>query len=484
MNAATKPAPVLVIDLDGTLCRTDTLHEAVISTIAANPIGILKFFGWLRAGKAAFKQQIAARGIIPAEALPYDEAVLDYVRKAREEGRRTVLVSAADNRQVQAVANYLGLFDEAVGTGGITDNADNLRGQAKADYLVSRYGERGFDYVGDSRADLAVWARARRALAVRANSTLLRAATKLGIDIEDIAPISKTRAGMFLKAMRPHQWSKNALILLPILASHEFGSLGAALAAMIAFSLTASSVYILNDLADLTSDRAHPRKRNRPFASGQLTASQGLTLAAVLILVALVVSVAFTPPAFLAVLAIYYVVTFAYSFWLKRKLLVDVVALAGLYTMRIIAGSAATGILLSPWLLAFAMFFFFSLAAIKRQAELVDQLSADKAVALGRGYFTSDLPVMRTMAVSAGQASVLVLALYISSPSVAALYATPEILWLVCPVLFYWLARMAVMTDRGFMNDDPIVFAMRDRISLYTGVLVVAIVLAATKVWW
>ena len=279
--------------------------------------------------------------------------------------------------------------------------------------------------------------------------------------------------------MRPHQWAKNLLIFLPILASHDFSALGTAMIAMVAFSLVASSVYIVNDLVDLESDRAHPRKRNRPFASGKAQPWQGIVLASLLIAVAFAVSLAFTPIAFVATLLLYLAATAIYSFWLKRKLLVDVIALAGLYTVRILAGAAATGIALSPWLLAFSMFVFFSLAAIKRQAELVDQERTGRSDTPGRAYFTDDLPTIRNMAVSSGQAAVLVLALYINSPAVVGLYAMPNLMWLLCPILFYWLSRMVIMTHRGFMNDDPIVFACRDRISLLCLLAMVSVVITA-----
>jgi 4-hydroxybenzoate polyprenyltransferase len=279
--------------------------------------------------------------------------------------------------------------------------------------------------------------------------------------------------------MRPHQWAKNLLILLPILASHDFSALGAALMAMVAFCLVASSVYIVNDIVDLPSDRAHPRKRNRAFAAGEAQISHGLVLAALLAVTAFALSLAFTPPLFVATLLLYLLGTIAYSFWLKRKLLVDVIALAGLYTVRILAGSAVTGIALSPWLLAFSMFLFFSLAAIKRQAELVDQERTGRSVTPGRAYFTEDLPVIRTMALSSGQAAVLVLALYVNSPAISKLYAAPHLMWLLCPILFYWLGRMAVMTHRGYMDDDPIVFACRDGISLLCLLASAAVVLTA-----
>lgn len=281
-----------------------------------------------------------------------------------------------------------------------------------------------------------------------------------------------------LKAMRPHQWCKNLLILLPIFAAHDFSALGGAVVAMVAFSLIASSIYIINDIIDLPSDRAHPRKCNRPFASGAASISHGIALAVGLTIAAFVLA-SFTTPAFIATLILYLAATTAYSLWLKRKLLVDIIALSGLYTIRILAGAAVTGIPLSPWLLAFSMFLFFSLAAIKRQAELVDQERNGQTNTPGRAYLTTDLPTIRNMAVSSGQAAVLVMALYINSPAITGLYAAPSLMWLLCPILFYWINRMVIMTHRGFMDDDPIVFACRDKISLLCLAAMVGIVLAA-----
>lgn len=295
---------------------------------------------------------------------------------------------------------------------------------------------------------------------------------------------ARWRVWPLLKAMRPHQWTKNLLILLPILASHDFSQLGPAFAAMAAFCLIASSVYIVNDIVDIPADRAHPRKCKRAFASGQAQVSHGIVLAGFLALFAFAIAIIFTPALFIVTLVAYVLGTLAYSLWLKKKLLVDVIGLAGLYTVRIFAGSAATGIVLSPWLLAFSMFLFFSLAAIKRQAELVEQERMGRADTPGRGYFTDDLPVIRVMALSSGQAAVMVLALYLNSPAVSQLYGAPQLMWLLCPILFYWLGRMAVMTHRGHMDDDPIVFAFRDGISLLCLGASVAVVLAAVQGYW
>ncbi|MEL6204848.1 MAG: UbiA family prenyltransferase [Pseudomonadota bacterium] len=290
--------------------------------------------------------------------------------------------------------------------------------------------------------------------------------------IERVEPTPPAaRLSALLRALRPYQWVKNLLIFLPLLAAHDISSLGAAIAAFAAFSLTASSVYVLNDIADLSADRAHPRKCRRPFASGALTVAEGLRLAAGLVIGALALSVLFTPTTFLAVLGAYYVTTFAYSLWFKRKLIIDVMALAMLYTVRIAAGAVATATILSPWMLGFSMFMFLSLAAVKRQAELTDMVARGADAIAGRAYRADDLPVVRSMALSSGYAAVLVFALYVTSDDVTALYARPEILWAVCPLLLYWITRMVMKTHRGRMDDDPIVFAAKDLVSVGVAVL-------------
>lgn len=473
--------PVLVIDLDGTLSRSDTLHEALFAMIAVFPPVILRMVRWVFRGKPAFKRKVADACVIPADGLPLNEDVVELARQARAEGRRVALVSASDQRQVDAVAAHLGLFDEAFGTGAGTLTGRNLGGAAKAAFLKERYGERGFDYVGDARVDLPVWAAARRAITVNAGPGLRRAAEAANPDIVHIAPPPGRlgKAQTYLRAMRPHQWSKNLLVFLPILSAHDLSELGAAVAAFVAFSLTASSVYLLNDLVDLQADRAHPRKRLRPFAAGMLPIMHGFALAIVLLVLAVTISLAFTPPIFIGALASYYVATFAYSLWLKRMLIVDVLTLATLYTARIIAGAVATTMWLSPWMLGFSMFLFLSLAAVKRQAELTDQLKAGRGNGIGRAYEVDDLPVLRGIALSAGYAAVLVFALYISSPGIKALYSDPRFLWLICPLLLYWISRMVMMTHRGFMTDDPIVYAASDRVSQIVILLCVGIVIVA-----
>jgi 4-hydroxybenzoate polyprenyltransferase len=431
----------------------------------------MKLPGWLKEGRAGLKARVADQGVLDPETLPFNQAVVEMVRAAREEGRKTVLVSAADHRQVTAVAEATRLFDEAYGTA----EGLNLKGQAKADFLTERFG--AFDYVGDSLADIPVWSAARHAITVQADPKLRNAARDANASVSHIDPPEARWRHMF-RAMRPHQWSKNALLFVPLLAAHSFSALPQVIFALIAFCLTASAVYVLNDLVDLSADRAHPRKRLRPFASGALSARTGVLLSAGLLIAALFCALLVGKLAFLGVLAAYLVSTFLYSLWLKRKLIVDVLTLAGLYTIRVVAGGVAAGVVLSPWLLGFSMFLFLALAAIKRQAELDDQMRSGRESA-GRAYEVEDLPILRSLAVSANTAAVLVLALYISSDAVQELYPRPELLWLICPILLYWTTRMVMKAHRGLMTDDPIVFAVTDRLSALLIVISASVALSA-----
>ena len=464
----------LVVDLDETLCRTDTLHEALLQLAATEPLSLFRLPVWIREGRARLKARIADRGVIDAADLPLNEAVLESLRTARENNRPTALVSAADHRQVTAVAEAIGLFDEAYGSA----EGKNLKGAVKAEFLTRHFGAKMFDYIGDSRADLPVWAAARKAITVQAGQELRRQAQKANPEVHHIDPQAQ-RAEAMLRAMRPHQWSKNLLMFLPVLAAHDMAGIWPVFLGFLAFSVMASAVYIINDLLDLRADRAHPRKRRRPFAAGELTALTGAKMVAGLFVLAVLLGLATGNPTFLMVLAIYFAATFAYSLWLKNRLIVDVLTLAGLYTIRIIAGGAAAGVVLSPWMLAFSMFLFLSLAAVKRQAELVDLAQSGRKPS-GRAYEVDDLPVVRGLALSAAQAAVLVLALYINSPDVQALYASPQILWLICPCLLYWTLRMVMKAHRGVMADDPIVFAATDRVSLAIVAVCVGLAVAAT----
>ncbi len=464
----------LVVDLDGTLSRTDTLHEMLLRLVSKTPMALFQIPGWLSEGRAGFKARIADRTLVDPAELPLNETVIETVRAAREAGRRTALVSAADHRQVTATAEATGLFDEAYGSA----EGRNLKGASKATFLSEHFGPKKFDYIGDSRADLPVWDAARKAITVQASPSLRQAAENANSNISHLDPPTGRDRAM-LRALRPHQWSKNGLLFLPMLAAHDPSKLLPVLLGFAAFCLTASAVYVINDLLDLSADRAHPRKSKRPFAAGELSAKTGAIMAASLLLSALCLGLLTGNLGFLGVLGVYLVATFAYSLWLKRKLIVDVLMLASLYTVRIIAGGAAASVILSPWMLGFSMFLFLALAAVKRQAELTDQLVSGRESS-GRAYQVDDLPILRGMAMAAGHAAVLVLALYISSEDVQRLYDQPNVLWMLCPLLLYWVIRMIMKTHRGAMTDDPIVFAATDRISIGVIIACALVVIAAT----
>ena len=467
----------LVVDLDGTLSKSDTLHEALLALVAKNPSRIFGLTGWLKDGKAAFKDKVAAESLVDVSVLPLRAAVLEHIQAARSAGRDVHLVSASHQEQVDAVAAYVGLFDSAKGS----DADRNLAGAEKAAYLVERFGENGFDYIGDSSADLRVWPHARRAITAGASQSFQSKVRT--IDAEaihlDPAPSGTEKLRAFAKAARPHQWLKNMLVFVPALAAHDLSALVPSFFAFVAFCLAASSIYLINDMLDLEVDRRHPRKRNRPFAAGLIPVKDGAVQAAGLFALALLISV-LVSPLFLAVLVGYVIVTCAYSLVLKRKLMIDVWTLGALYTIRIIGGAAATGVPLSEWLLAFSMFLFLSLAGVKRMSELADLKGRGLKETDGRGYRVEDMPVVLGVVLAAGYCSVLVLALYISSAASSGLYSQPVLLWLAAPLLLYWISRATMISYRGEMDDDPIVFALKDRVSQFVfGVAAILIVLSA-----
>lgn len=468
--------PMLVVDLDGTLLRSDMLHESFWEVIGREPRSLLPVLGSLLAGRAALKACLAERSRILPATLPYDARVIARLEAWRAAGGRTALVTATDARLAERIADHLGLFDEVHGT----DGATNLKGAAKARFLAERYGRAGHVYMGDSAADLPVWAGAAGAISVNASAGVrarLEAQAKGG-EVEHLAR-DPGRGAAILRALRPHQWAKNALVFVPMIADLAFDLrvLLAALVAFVALSLTASAGYVLNDLLDLADDRSHPRKRMRPFASGALPASLGSFLFPALLLAGLAVA-AVQSVLLLGVVALYFIATMAYSVRLKRHSIVDICMLATLFTLRIVAGGVAIGVDLSVWLLAVSMFLFFSLAAIKRLAELTDLQAAGRAVSR-RGYRVEDRSLLSQMAVASGYLAVLVLALYIDEPVVQEKFGAPWMLWGVCPLLLFWISRMVLVAARGEMHDDPLVWALETRTSRKVmGLIAVFVVLA------
>ena len=467
-------AHTLVVDLDGTLLRSDMLFETFWSALSKDITSSFKAISALNRGKADLKRYLAKAATIEVPTLPYDPEVIAYIKAWRETGGQTALVTASDQKLADDIADHLGIFDAVHGS----DGRVNLKGAEKAAFLTSTFGDGKFTYMGDSSADLEVWKHAARAITVNAPAALQAKAAEIAPEVEHLETQSRAFKP-YLKGLRPHQWMKNILVFLPMLSAHQFDAktLALTLLAFLSFSLVASSVYVLNDLLDLAADRAHPRKRNRPFAAGRIPIAHGIWMAAGTLMLGSLIALN-VGWGFFCVMVGYYFLTLGYSLSFKQKMVVDICVLAGLYTIRIGAGAAATGIPLSVWLLAFSIFFFLSLAAVKRQAELVDNMARGKLVPSGRGYTVDDLPIISMVTISAGYVAVLVMVLYVNSPNVIELYNHPETLWGVCAVLLYWITRTVMLTHRGHMNDDPVIYAIKDRQSQICFLIILVLVLA------
>jgi 4-hydroxybenzoate polyprenyltransferase len=467
--------PPLCVDLDGTLILSDVLLESLMLLIKLNPLYLFLIPIWLLRGRAALKAELSALVTLDPGSLPYDRDFIDWLESERIAGRSLWLCTASNEMFAGRVAAHLGIFQGVLAS----DRDVNLAGATKAARLVAQFGEGGFDYCGNERRDIAVWKHARGAIVVHGTLRLKQAAAR-HVPVLRIFPRRASALRAVVRALRPHHWAKNVLILVPLLASHrvfEPHSLAAGLLATAVFCLCTSSVYVLNDLLDLESDRIHPSKRRRPFAAGDLSILSGLALAFGLIGGAFVIAT-FLTAEFQITLATYYSLTVIYSVSLKRVVLVDAVALAGLYTLRIIAGSAAIGTPLSFWLLSFSVFLFLSLAFLKRFVELDALRRLQRLRAVGRDYEVQDLPVLQSLGIAAGYMSVVVLALYINSPEIGALYRHPNVIWIVCVLMLYWISRMWIKAQRGEVHDDPVAFALKDRNSLAI-VLLAAIAIAS-----
>jgi 4-hydroxybenzoate polyprenyltransferase/phosphoserine phosphatase len=454
----------LVVDLDGTLIASDLLIETAFSELGRRPHSLVEMIGALKHGKAALKHRLAEPVDFDPGTLPYDSEVIALIRQAKAHGRPVYLASASHEKLVGRVAAHLGLF-----AGWFASNeTTNLAGERKASQLVEAFGEKGFDYVGNDAADLPVWEKADRIYAIRAPSGVRK---KLALKQTEVEHLSCSRPDWrtWARMLRVHQYAKNALIFVPLLTSHLFTveTLTQALIAFVAFSLCASSIYILNDLVDLQDDRRHRTKCRRPLACGAVPLMHGLIAIPILFLSSVALAATVSLP-FLGVLLGYFALTTAYSFALKRMMIVDVITLAGLYSVRVIGGAVATGIVISEWLLAFCMMIFMSLALIKRYVELAARRDANLPDPTSRDYKNSDLDIIAALAAGAGFNAVTIFTLYISSEAINGLYTRPQILWLVGPLLMYWIARALILASRRLMDDDPVVFAIKDKVSLMT----------------
>ncbi|MEL6206479.1 MAG: UbiA family prenyltransferase [Pseudomonadota bacterium] len=469
----------LVIDVDGTLLQADLSAEHLLRCVAETPLRLpAAAMAALKGGRSGLKSWLVEHVPFDPTTPPVNPAVMTLVEEARAAGRPVVLASASDRRLIEALDAEHGPFDAVLGS----DETTNLSGHRKAAALEALYGRNGFDYVGDSAVDGPVWASARRAVAVSNDTRLQKRLAESGKLHSVIKRPDRRRA--FLRALRPHQWLKNLLVFVPIVAGHHLdaASIAMTIAAFVAFCLIASAGYVANDLLDLPSDRSHPIKSTRPFAAGLLSIHDGLILLAVLSAAATVTALAISP-AFFGILGLYMALTLAYSLFLKRLMMVDVMVLGLLYTMRILAGGIVVGVAVTDWLLAFSQLFFLSLAIVKRLIELVDlhqQTTTATSQIAGRGYVASDIAPMGQLAAASAFGSSTVLALYINSGQVRVLYSHPEFLWGLWLILIFWLGRLLVLAHRRAIHDDPVVFAATDRVTLGLGVVGLLILLVAS----
>lgn len=463
---AASTAPVVCVSLEGALLRTSGFHELLWAALRSRPLALLLLPYWLLRGIAFVEDRLASMAMPEPSRLPYRPELVAWLRAQQADGARLVLVRRGDRRLAEAVARELG-FDAVV----------SLPSGELAGELQRRHGE-GWVWVGSAGDSREIWSRAAAGVFIGSEQEAARAVGRK-LELRATFPRGSTWRA-WVKALRPHQWVKNALVFVPAMASHRFLEgevLLATIGAAVAFSLAASSVYVLNDLLDLEADRHHPSKRRRPFAAGAVPLGAGLAMVPLLVASAMALGW-FLPAGFLPVLGIYLLTTLAYSLGLKQVAIADVVVLAGLYTVRIFAGAEASEVPVSPWLLAFSMFVFLSLALLKRYSELrgLDE-SADRV--RGRGYRPLDAAPVSSLGAAAGYAAVLVLALFVSSSDVRELYSHPERLWAICPLVLYWISRVWLLAHRGEVHDDPVVFALRDRVSHVVGVLLVVVMLAA-----
>ena len=466
-----EPAKVaLIVDLDRTLTRADVAVESLVRLMRRSPMLFWQLLLALLWGRAALKTRLARLDPVDPALLPLRAEVVDLIGEARRDGRPVILASAAHRRNVGRVARHLGLFDRYLGS----SRRRNLKSAGKLRAIRAAIGDAPFDYVGDSTADRAIWREARHAYTVGVPT---RSANE-----QRVGPPPRSPFRALVKAIRPHQWAKNALVFVPLATSGhilDFVALGQAALAFVSLSVIASSVYLLNDLLDIDADRRHTRKRSRPLAAGDLGIPLALAISGAAAILGLAIGWFLLGPATFAALAAYFALTLAYSFRLKSAMIADVLALASLYTIRMIVGAAAIAVAPSMWLLIFSIFFFLSLGYLKRYVELDESRNERHQLLSGRGYVPSDKMFVAMGGVASGMVSLLVLLLFAAEKGEGGEYAHPALLWLLVIPLLYWLNRIWMMAGRGQVDGDPVAFALRDRRSIVVGARLAVIVVAA-----
>ncbi|MFT4862283.1 MAG: 4-hydroxybenzoate polyprenyltransferase/phosphoserine phosphatase [Pseudohongiellaceae bacterium] len=453
----------LFVDLDGTLIKTDTMVEAVLSLLRARPLSVFAMLGWLAGGKAVFKAQLAKCITLDLAGLPINPEFLAYLEVEHAKGRRMTLISASHQSVVDSALRQFEFFVAGFGS----DDLTNLKSEKKLQKIQQLTEDSGFAYAGDSSADLVIWQQAEQIILVNCDAAVTKKARQSAPSNSQLIELDQPPAltPNLFKAMRVHQWLKNLLVFLPLILSHQLNQpvlLGLNVVAFISFCFCASSVYLLNDLLDLSSDRTHDSKSGRPFAAGTLPLKVGLLGTPVLFAASVLLAIG-VGTAFLSAILLYWAVTCLYSFYLKRVFLVDVVTLAFLFTMRVVAGSAAIGVVTTDWLLAFTGFLFLGLAVVKRVIELTNLKSKGLTTTEGRGYSVDRLQQITILGSMSSLAAVVIFAVYINSPATLNLYQSPNMLWGICPLLLIMLARVWRAALSGDLNEDPVLFAAEDR---------------------
>jgi 4-hydroxybenzoate polyprenyltransferase len=479
VDAAHSPGSALplCVDLDGTLINSNLLWECIIQLFKSDPFCLLLVPFWLLVGgRPNLKRQLARRSRLEPEKILYNRELLEFLQTEHERGRKIILVTAADQQLAEDIAAHTGVFDEVHGTSG----GQNLKGRTKADFLRTAFGDRGFEYAGDSFSDMHIWRAASAAYVVGTKSTAERAASVT--ELLRWFPRKNGDLTCWSRAIRIRHWSKNLLMLAPLLLAHRFSchSLLLTLVGMALFGLCSSGIYILNDLLDLHSDRAHPWNSGRPFASGQLSICSGIMMSLFLLGTSLGLGALAVNGRFAGALALYAVTASMYSMRLKRMVIFDVFVLSSFYTFRIWAGALITDVPLSQWFMGFSLFFFLSLAMAKRYSELVHASELADSGNSGRSYRASDRELLMNIGMASCFSAIVILSLYVHSNEVMALYQRPGLLLLMCPLILYWACRIWLKAHRGELNEDPINLAISDPVSYYVAAAGLLVMLASS----
>lgn len=450
----------LCVDLDGTLIKTDVMFESIVILLKYNPLNLFLIIFWLIKGRYYLKEKLIEKTKLDPNKIPINEEIIEYLKIERKNGRKILLVTAAMQEIANLYSDYFGLFDEAIGS----KDGINLVGKNKASYLVQRFGEGGFDYIGDSKKDLYIWKYSRNSYIVNQTKNLIDKVKKHSNVLKTWNLIPEPKIILFFKQIRAYQWVKNLLIFLPVVLSHSLNLKDYFLSflAFVSFSLLSSSIYLINDIYDLDSDRNHPEKKYRPFALGYLNLLFVLKAFIILFLLSFVIAL-FVSPKFLLSIFIYLIFSLLYTYSFKKIPILDIVILSFLFTIRIYAGSFATNIAISEWLFSFSIFFFLSLSSLKRYIELIKM--NDNSKLIGRAYNKEDSNLIKIIGVSTGLISILVYVLYINSSKVNSLYSNPEYLYFILLILIYWLLRLWFYSDKKTINYDPISFILKDKVS-------------------